>query len=189
MPTTRSDATRHIALLCTTFNKPIEPLLVDGYLSVLMDLDSTLLRDAIKNLTATSQWMPRPAEIVSEVRRLDAEANPYQEETAHWRLDTYDCPKCLDTGYVTVWSPQAMKLAIQAVRDGALVLGHARGLYECVAKCVCEIGQKKLGGAATLRVPPMVVIDRRKTVAGRNADLLEWAAEHTGRIDHAISRS
>lgn len=169
---------RMISRFSSVYGREITTGLVSEYELVLSDSPPVLVNAATDELLGTSQWFPKPAEVLSAVKRLQAEANPKPAEPEHWRGTTCRCLTCNDTGWVTCWHPASMVSAILVVR-GQVPRDKLR-LADCAAKCPCDLGQRK-GGYASTFGPRWIAIDKRKTADEQIGDLLDWAANLPGR--------
>lgn len=165
-----------------------KPVLAEFVLQ-LGECDATMLEAATTEWISVSPWLPKPAELLAIVRRLESESPSQPAEPEHWRRDAYRCQTCRDTGYVTVWHPTAMQSAIWHVR-GKIARERLR-LPTCDARCDCTIGRSKPSGKpkrklangfeppepVTYRSPPMIHVDPALDADQQIETLLAWARD------------
>lgn len=163
-----------VSELCTTYRVDMEIELVDRYTEALTDIEFELVEMAVAELIKESDWMPKASEIRRAAKRIEAESSDKPAEEEHWRKDSYDCPTCRDTGYVSIWTPDAMRWALSQAGNRTYATEPKRRLTEAAAKCTCSRGQSRGGSAATyderlqLRVQP-------GSVKTKIESLMKWA--------------
>lgn len=151
-----------------------EPGVIDLYETSLAKIDLDLLHVTVSALMEELDWMPRPAAIIRKAKAIEAESSDKPAEEEHWRKDSYDCPTCRDTGYVSIWTPDAMRWALSQAGKRTYATEPRRCLTEAAAKCTCSRGQSRGGSAATyderlqLRVQP-------GSVKTKIESLMKWA--------------
>lgn len=139
------DIVRAVSLLgsgCKSTSKVDIEDQVGAFDEVLGHIDSALLMAAAKEWLRSETWMPSPAELLKVTQRIKAESAKATAEPEHWRHHTVRCKECHDTGFISVWMPQAMRSALSHARgeiDDQRLMQSAVG--GCV-RCECERGQR-----------------------------------------------
>lgn len=166
-----NEVTSLVSRLCGVYHRELTEDLVIAYRTVLDEVSINDLRVAEKELLATHQWMPTPADIKRVAYRISVESSRGEAEPEHWRRDTHNCHDCQDTGWITVWTPDAMWSAIH-LASGKITRDQLK-LTEAVAKCACIAGQRRPGKAATIS-STMLRLDRRQTIQEQVSGLIAW---------------
>ena len=76
----------------------------------------SILRMATDQRLKVEGWWPDAGDLLSTVKRIEAESGSTTKEPEHWRRHTVKCKQCQDTGYVTIWATNAMSAALAVVR-------------------------------------------------------------------------
>jgi hypothetical protein len=149
---------------------------LDLYVQSLSGIDTGLLNVTVSELMREVDWMPRPAAILRKAKEIDAASSDKPAEEEHWRKDRYDCLLCRDTGYVTVWTRDALKWALHQAGSKPCEKEPKRRLSEAAAKCTCSRGKSRGGNATEYNDAGHVRIEPGST--GQKVDqLMVWAKQ------------
>jgi len=136
--------TRVIPEIHGSLSRLPEDILV-GFLAhfdeVLEGLTEREVEEAAKSL-AESEQIPKLHRVPYAIRDIAMSRRTAAHE-AKWRAiadghDTVRCQRCLDTGIVSVWHPQAVKELVQARREGRDPRFDGSGTY--TVRCKCQAG-------------------------------------------------
>ncbi len=78
-----------------------------------------------------------PMAVAGIARRLGGEGGSSRQRQFVDGAEVYRCRRCLDSGYVTIWTIRAMK----AAREGLPV--RSASYFSCAARCDCETGRRR----------------------------------------------
>lgn len=178
------DVSAAIARLCTVFRADISDDLIDGYAAAIAGIQERFVVQAADESIKQDKWLPKPAELAERANKLAWAANPHRAEPEHWRLDSYRCLKCRDTGLAEIWTLEAMRVARQVVTEG-LPVESAKKATTCVLPCDCPVGDRysHLGrrrdtdDLVRLKADVHVLVRYGGSWTDKTDGLLNWARE------------
>lgn len=178
-----------VSQLCGRFGRQIDDSTMQSFSDALEGVDLGVVDDLVTLLVRECEYFPRPAEVLKHVRSSNEVFKLVESKLPeHWRLETYGCANCNDTGHVTIWHPKTMQAAIHYRNNFIDEQTYNRRKYTMGAPCTCfrgdaftDINTIKNGRIVKLRDVVRYCSERmvRPDMASPKDDiaLLKWADE------------